>query len=377
MQIPIQMTPKEEEEAAARRRMRQGRAEMARALIPQRNPDLPKGPPKPYMPAANDGGGPIDVLSVMGAFPTWVAYRGHRQKAFLAQQGIRHGWHHVKYADDVAKVIEERGPRVVLNEVWWMDPKDVEALAKRFPETKFVALAHGTPAWVSTIRPDEHFANLRMAREIPNCYYGIVTNTGKLPSVPGTKVVEIPNFAILPGNLPEREDGPPTVSLIARSNEGIKHWGGSTMAVEFAARRIKDLHIVMATYDKSDSTSAHVRHFEEIGIPITVVQWGDWENYIRTVAAKVDAHLTASLSESLCLVPLEHCLLGRPAIAGPAVEWLPDAWKGNPQEPDTLAKRLAAVMQSRKASTLARNAAEAVVKRNHKVLIDHLGDLLG
>lgn len=363
--MDTEMTP--EQLAAADERRRRREARRAASM-----------PGRPLDPPARDGGGGVDVLSILGVFPTWVACRGHRQRQFLAARGIRHGWTHAANLETLAGEIAARNPRVVLNEVWRVDPATMAALASRFPATQFVALTHATPAWISTDRPEDHYAFLRLAREQSNCHYGTVMTVDRVAAPPGTKVVSLPNLCTIPEGLPDREDGPPTVSLVARDNQAIKQWGGSIAAVEIAARRIPDLHVLVGSPALRDGAEPHLAHLQELGIPTIRAGWGAWKSYLDTVARYVDVHLTATLSESFCLVPLEHCLLGRPVVGTPAIEWLPERWRRNPQNPAALASTLVSHFEDYAASSAkALGVARNVAARNHCHLLATFETLLG
>lgn len=351
------MTPEERAAAAARRANRQGRAVIT-------------APP-------GDGGGPVEVLSLLGHFATWVQYRGHRQRAFLAGHGIRHGWSHAQDAATLRREIEARGVRVVLNEVWHLPLADMAKLAAAFPDVQFVVVNHGVPGWVATRYSTIHYEILRLARDLPNCHYGTVMSVERVAAPPGTRVVSLPNFCLLPENLPDREPGPPTVSLIARDEEG-KQWGNAIAAVALAARAVPDLHVVIGCPDVFGGIAPHLAHLDEIGVPWTRMLWDNWETYLDRVARTVDCHLTATLAESFCLVPLEHCLMGRPAVGTPAVEWLPDRLQGHPQRPASLAYILSGLFADyENAARHAKGVAWNVRERNHRHLIASLNRLLG
>ena len=352
-----EMSKEERDAAAARRARRQGRG--------------PIGTPP------GDGGGPVEVLSLLGHFATWVQYRGHRQRAFLASHGIRHGWSHARDAATLKAEIEARGVRVVLNEVWHLPLPEMARLAADFPAVQFVPVNHGVPGWVATRYSKIHYEILRLARELPNCHYGTVMSSERVAAPVGSKVVSLPNFCTLPEDLPEREPGPPTVSLIARDEEG-KQWGAAIAAVALAARSVPDLHVVVGCPDVFGGIGPHLAHLDEIGVPWARMLWGDWESYLDRVARTVDCHLTASTAESFCLVPLEHCLLGRPAVGTPAVEWLPERWQAHTQRPADLACRLTGLFSDYESSSRhARGVAGNVVDRNHRHLIASLHRLLG
>lgn len=359
------MTSQEIAAADARRRARADRREHARGQV--------RGP----APRSGDGGGAVDVLSILGLFPSWIAYRGHRQREFLARHGIRHGWSHASDEAGLAEEIERRRPRVILNEVWCAPANVVATLARRYPETQFVGLTHATPAFIATDAPMRHYEFLRLAREFPNCHYATVMPADRVIAPQGAKVVSLPNFCELPKNLPVRDGGPPTVSIIGRDNQGSKNWGGAVAAVELAARSISDLHVIAGSPELHGKASPHMEHLEMVGIPVIRMGWIARWRYLELLARSVDAHLTATLAESFGLVPLEHCLLGRPVTGTPALEWLPPAWQRNAQDPADLANCLLGQLENKKASSAeAIKAAEAVAKENHARLIDALERLL-
>lgn len=318
----------------------------------------------------------MEVLSLLGHFPSWVEYRGHRQREFLALSGIRHGWTHARDAETVGREIAARGARVVLNEVWCLPPLELAKVAARFPAVQFVALSHAVPGWEATRYGPLHYTCQRLAREVANVHFGTVMPVDRVAAVPGTRVVSLPNFCQLPQGLPDREPGPPTVSLIARDDEG-KQWGAAVAAVILAARMIPDLHVVIGCPDVFKGIAPQLAHLSTCGVPWVRLLWDRWEAYLDRVARSVDCHLTATLAESCCLVPLEHCLLGRPVVGTAAVEWLPSRWQCNPQDPAAMAAGLARHFEDyATASTKARAVAESVVARHHRQLITNLQNLI-
>lgn len=366
-----QMTKEEEAAADLRRAKRDER----RRISAQPSLTAPRALVTTGAPATDDEG-EVDVLSVLGSADYWVAYRGVRQKAFMRGHDILHGWTLNRELESVSEDIRKRNPKVVLNEVWALDLRVMAALADRYPSVQFVALSHGAPGWVSTVLPHHHYGYLRLARERANCYYGTVMETHRLAAPHGTNVVSLPNFSFLPDDLPAREDGPPTVSLIARDSHP-KQWGLSAAAVAIAARQVKDLHVVSISPDLHAGIEPHISWLLEQGIPVVRPPWGAWQDYLRIISSKVDAHITATLSESFCVVPLEHCLMGRPVAGTFAVEWLPDKWKGNPQDPQSLADILVRTIGNKKAGAEARKAAKMVVDWNHKALVKTMKQLIG
>jgi len=338
--------------------------------------DLPRPPASLTLPSPRDGEGDVEVLSLLGRFPTWVECRGARQRDFLAAAGITHGWTHARDYDGVSAEIERRRPRVVLNEVWTVSLADHALLARRWPAVQFVALSHAVPGWIATERPAEHYAFLTLARERPNCHYGTVMPADRVVAPRGTRIVSLPNFATMPEGLPAREDGPPTVSLIARDTE-CKQWGAAVAAVAVAARSIPDLHVVVGSPKLRGGIVPHLRYLDELGVPHVSLDWSTWGGYIDRVARSVDCHLTATIAESFCLIPLEHCLLGRPVAGTPAVEWLPPKWQRNPQDPAALAGCLVSHFREYDAAAgKARAIAERVAAKNHRQLLASLRSLI-
>lgn len=323
-----------------------------------------------------DPGGRVDVLSLIGNFPTWVEYRGHRQRNFLAKHGIRHGWTHYPQQVRLKREIEQRTPKVVLNETWMATPETVAKLADAFPAVKFVNLTHGVPGVIASHRSGEFYDFQLLAQDRANCFFGHVMREDRTISPPACKVVRLPNFLELPDGLPEKQAGGPfTVSLIAR-NTPDKNWGTMAAAVMEAARSM-ELQVLACSPEFNRSTDAHIDALLRRGIPCTVLPWKDWGTYLHAVASSADVNLTASLAESFCLIPLEHCLLGKPVITSPAVEWVPRKWQASPQDPAALAAVIKSLRAGyRRASRKARKLGRKITAENHKALLSNLNQLL-
>lgn len=327
--------------------------------------------------AVDSSEGPLDVLSILSAsLASWVEYRGARQQRFLGEHGICHGWTLRTTRGDLAKEIRHRSPQVVLNETWIADPGVIRDLATEFPEVRFVSLTHGVPAAMASHRPRDHYKCLRAARDLPNCYYGHVMPESRLIAPTGVKAVSLPNLIEIPEGLPSRaKDAPFTVSLIGRS-DFLKGWG-STVGAIVEASRYADLQVIVSAPNERNGLIHHLDFFDDCGVSWTRTPWRGWQDYLAMVAQYVDVGLCGSWVESLCLIPLEHCLLGRPVVTTAAVEWVPSEWQVNGQDPREMAACLLDHKKHyAKRSRQAQKLAERLRKDSNRSLIKNLTALL-
>jgi hypothetical protein len=286
---------------------------------------------------------PCDVLSRLSAFPSWVEYRVGRLGAFLQEHGIRLQGLTTGAFDEIAAAIEQTGCRVFFNEVWQVPPPGVRRLALRFPKVTFISINHGSPvtgeamAWWTR----NHLGFAELSQALPNCWYGTVMPESRFPMPPGGKVVSLPNLVTLPdgwraGPVDRPIDHTPVVGIFGR-HVPTKNWMAQTAAIVEMAK-VRPVTALLSSPAPQDQMADYLRWLDLAGVPWTYVPWQGWESYLRTLRFGVDVLLHASICESFGSIPAESALLGRPVVGTSAIEFLPDHWRANPQDPGDIAR---------------------------------------
>lgn len=287
---------------------------------------------------------PCDVLSRLSAFPSWVEYRVGRLGAFLQEHGIRLQGLTTGTYDEIGAAIEQTGCRVFLNEVWQVPPPGVRRLAMRFPKVTFISINHGSPvtgeamAWWTR----NHLGFAELSRELPNCWYGTVMPESRFPMPPMGKVVSLPNLVTLPDGWRAESiadyptDHVPVIGIFGR-HVSTKNWMAQTSAIVEMAKS-RDVTALLSSPAPQDQMADYLRWLDLAGVPWSYVPWQGWESYLRTLRFGVDVLLHASICESFGSIPAESALLGRPVVGTAAIEFLPDHWRANPQDPHDIAR---------------------------------------
>jgi glycosyltransferase involved in cell wall biosynthesis len=327
--------------------------------------------------------GPVDVLSIINATASWVDYRANRFGGLLRRHGISHSCLTSRDEHVVAGVLRKTPARVVLNEVFQIDPWAVGHLAGLFPTTQFVNLNHGSPVslgiprWMAT-----HPQYMALAVERPNCHYGHVMEPGRFVGPPEAKIVSLPNVPTLPPRYSapdERHLGAsrPHVLISGRNVEGknlitqamaavILHgWLDNGIVVHFMSNCDEGEHRPLLNLLRSHGIEAHYQ------------TWAPWSAYMDWMAMTIDLSFCCSLTESFGLIACESMLMGIPVVGSHAIEFLPEAWKANPQNPVEIASMAMHHLNNYSSSSWqSARIARSVAKQNEVALIENLKSLL-
>jgi glycosyltransferase involved in cell wall biosynthesis len=327
--------------------------------------------------------GPVDVLSIINATASWVDYRANRFGGLLRRHGISHGCLTSRDVNAIEAVLRKTPAKIVLNEVFQIDPAAMGRLAATFPESQFVALNHGSPVSLGIPRwmaCHPQFMNLTVER--PNCHYGHVMEPGRFVGPPGAKIVSLPNVA----TLPPRYSGPaerrlnedrPNILISGRNVEGknlitqvmaavlINEWREGGIVVHFMSNCEEAEMAPLMDLLRSHDIEAHYH------------TWAPWSAYMDWMAMTIDLTLCCSLTESFGLIAVESMLMGIPVVGSHAIEFLPAAWKANPQNPVEIGS-LAMTHFNDYANSSWQSAriARSICKFNEVALIDNLKTLL-
>lgn len=323
---------------------------------------------------------PAEVLSVLtGGDEPWIDYRGRRLGRWLGERGIVHGWCHVGDPDWLAVEARNRGARVLISEAQCLPATSIVSLAADLPEVQIVQLFHGAPAWVASGAVTQTYDAIRQSRDLPNVHVGVVSGVEAMAWLPGAKVVHLPNPVELPARLvdwhrPSRRRGEPLcVSLISRA-AAPKNFGGQLAALALLARR-RPIRALVSSH-ATGLGREQSRYLKDLGLDVEAVPFGDWAGTLERVAQGVDVGLCCGFTDALNLTAAEHCLLGIPVVASPALDWLPSTWRVSPQDPVAMADLVETHVSAPEAGALGRQIALEVASRNEETLLRNLRQLL-
>lgn len=292
--------------------------------------------------------GQCDVLSRLSSMPSWVEYRVGRTGEFLKHYGIRLEGLLGGTEAEVREAIASSGCKVFLNEVWQLPPGPMASLARSFPEVTFIALNHGSPGmpgeasdpkrWI-----DLHIGFARLSRELPNCWYGTVMDTGCFPMPTGGKVVSLPNILSLPDGM-EPLSNPREIPEGCALRVGImgrfsvtKNWMGHFMAAGALAQETP-INVIVSCPQQTGNIAPCLEWLDLCGVPWTRAPWQGWADYMRTMDCGIDVLFHASVCESFGSIPAEAMMLGIPVVGSEAIGFVPDSWKASIHDPGSVAR---------------------------------------
>ena len=326
------------------------------------------------------GGKQCDVLSLLyHEKKSWVEYRAGRMEVILRRSGISHDYLLVDDHNEVGAIheaIARSGCKLVLNELCHGTAEAIGELAARFPEVKFVAVAHCSPTYPAGQKDwsARVFDHQVLSTRAENCYLATVMDAERFDDMPGAKVISLPNFMLLPDppKRRKRPKRPPSLSMVGRW-DAVK---GFPSAVS-AACRIKDCHLIVI----SESIRHHFPYMQSklaaAGVSAHFLPWMSHQSVMSCIDQFVDIGLQPSLSESFNLVALEHLYYGKPVIGSPAIEFLPKDWQVNPQDPGAIAKKAKQIDRFyRLHSWRARKIADRVIYRSNRSFLSQIKALL-
>jgi len=324
----------------------------------------------------------VDVLSVLNPTPNWVSYRDERFGGVLEHYGITHESFSGRKYKELEDLLRRCDVGVVLNETWQLSPTTTAKLADEFPNVQFVSLTHGSPVHIEYVGNwgHWHLDFIKLSQEKPNCFYGHVMNDGRFPSPPGAKIVSIPNVAMLPKSVHAKVreiTGKPRI-MIAGRNVFIKNFTAQIAAAIFL-NDVWDGGIevsLMSNCQRSDMAH-HIDFLGQFDIQTEFYCFDKWKNYLKLIDSSVDLMFAASLTESFGLIPVESMMMGIPVMGSYAVEFLPDTWQANPQDPASMADIAKGILESYSGCSMVGIAvADEVCEENEERLICSIGELL-
>lgn len=328
--------------------------------------------------------GLCDVLSIIGrSMATWADYRGNEIKKVLTKNDIKHEWMYESPHQVLKNNIKRSECKLVINEAFCVPPDTVRRLAEDFPETNFVNLNHFSPSSMPEIFAVEslglrldHIAQYDwLAQAAPNVYTGTVMDENRF-TYAGVKVASLPNPCRIIEDGLERTPDPKllSLSLICRFAY-LKNIPAQINAVCKVAQ-VRPTSLIMVTnYDRISQMFA--KQMKLSGVTVKLVRWGDWKQLMALIGLYVDIGLQVSLSESLNMVALEHMMLGKPVVGCDALEYLPEEWKCNPQDPQAIANVILDHAQNlNERKHIAKGIAYDVVTRDNEKFIEGIRNLL-
>lgn len=232
----------------------------------------------------------------------------------------------------VARCLAIQPAKVAVLEAIWATAADYEALARSVPQTKFVVRSHSKTGFLQVEWPaitairgviSSAADNLNFATN--NYEFAQALNAAYGPCL------YLPNLYDLASS-PRR--GPGDARLRACSfgaSRLLKMHPSAALAALQAARSLGRPLDFFMNVDRTPGgegvrQTVHALLDGVDGVTVTEVPWQEPAEFRRTVAT-MDLALCLSATETFCLVAADSVAAGVPTVTGPAVCWMPTAWR--------------------------------------------------
>lgn len=260
----------------------------------------------------------------------------------LRSMGVYADLYAVRTVGDIVNYIEERAwppgsfPKFVVVEAIWLTTNELDALADRYPRTRFVVRAHSKTGFLQ-VEP-EAIPKIRdviaMSARRPNVSFS--SNNEEfcraLREVYG-ECVYLPNLYDIDG-APHAENSDDVLRIASFGATRLLklHPNAALAALQIAKRMDRPLKF----YVNSDSTPGAesvqntIRNLF-VGVPdarLIEIPWQDPETFRQTIAG-MDLVLQLSCTETFCLVAADAVASGVPVVVGPAIAWVPGKYQAN------------------------------------------------
>jgi hypothetical protein len=225
----------------------------------------------------------------------------------------------------------------------WLSTHDLTCLLKAFPRIQFAVICHSN---VGFLQADVNGTrNLRddieLARQYPNLTVG--GNSRKF--VDWLRVAyNFPQAVLLPnlyplGSVPEQKHPGHTLHIgCFGAVRPLKNTITAAAAALALARRFGkqvEFHISSGRDETHEGQQIlNAIHQMVDGIPefhLVSRSWMNWD-FFQHVVRKMDLLMQPSFTESFNIVTADGIANGTPSVVSPAIDWVPDSWKADPDD---------------------------------------------
>jgi hypothetical protein len=284
-------------------------------------------------------------------FHKGLGVNGSHTAAVLRRAGVRAQdmlFTQERLFERMFEAIEKTRPRAVVLMAFFLDPQAIANIAEAFPRTRIYVKCHSNPQFLA----GENHGWQRLLQiadlgaGLPNLGIGCASEdmTRTLQAL-GVKAVWLPNVYDLAAAGHARG--------VRKFNDGALHVGifgalrpfknavGQTCALAMAARASARPLVLHTNGTRVEmAVNNDLVNMREIcrrsGFRLEVHGWLDYAEFI-SLAARMHVALQVSFTETFNYVAADCIAAGTPVVGSPAIRFLPDAWKVNPDDTAAMA----------------------------------------
>lgn len=300
----------------------------------------------------------------------------HRTTRFvqvLREQRIPSTFATAANQQELAAAVQRHQPAVVFVHAFQIPVADVAAVAARSP-AKFVIVCHSSQNHLPT---NERYAinqaeALQAAAELPNVYYASPERTHRLPDLGWPRVIEFPNpfpvAEIQIGSSPPID--PPTL-LVAGRVDMIKALPATILAAGLVTQQRPGTQTIVLCRHRNDTQRQQLQALATAArITPEWREWLPWPEFRDLLRYRVSVVLQPSVSESFNYIALEAASQSRPTVGADTIRYLPCAWRADPNDPATIARRAIEILADyTESSQRATRLAYSVASRQNREFI--------
>lgn len=273
----------------------------------------------------------VDVVIVLNKSvdSSWLHSRGDIPVNHVKSIGLSAAW--VQGEQEASRMIA-KGAKLVINRAFALSINTIRRLSAQHPDVKFVTCCHSSQSYLminsgSSLTKQIEFIDLARIRD--NCYYGVVDERN-YPGAIHDKCIYIPNVVDIFEPPQRTQNEIPVVSLAGRADM-VKNFPQQIIALSMVAAE-RPIRVAMSI---KGNAGPLLNMASQFGLEIQPT-WYNWHDWIKSLGA-VDVGLQCSFSESFNYVALEMLLAGVPVVGSSATRYIPDDWKADAEQPESMA----------------------------------------
>ena len=307
--------------------------QLTEALVIRDEPACPLGKHS-VDPVPTDSLSPAPVL-FFAPQSQWWAERTQVRRDILAESGIDSQFYLAdsKSLSPYLSILEQVEPQIVVNNAMAVQPEVIRELASRYKDTTFITVNHSSLAHtIGSAGCALWFGgHLDNTRRLLNCLYASPDERNELLALAKNSVIWLPNP--IRTNVPDRTrefDRANVRVLITCRDDVVKNIPTQVIAAGLLEQTFGH-HITLRLQVKGIKTRTRVEPFvSATGMPVEWVPFMERSRFVESLASEVDIVFHASFTESFCYVAMEALLTGCGVVGSPAIRFLPDSLRPNP-----------------------------------------------
>ncbi|HEX4138345.1 MAG TPA: hypothetical protein VHY84_27290 [Bryobacteraceae bacterium] len=230
----------------------------------------------------------------------------------------------------------------------FFDTPFLESLCREFPRIEFACVFHSNVGFLGVDNWSTQVLGEQIALESRIRNFRVAANSAKFCAAVNrahqAPCALLPNLYFLPGPI-ERVRAPwtPADGVLRIGSFGATRILKNLPTAAWAAKILgNDLGCAVEFWvsggreEGSGATSviANARKLFAGSASIRLIEapWAPWLDFRRNVVRKMHLHLQASFTESFNGCVADSIAEGIPSVVSPAIDWVPDSWRANPDD---------------------------------------------